>query len=713
MSAPQSGGSSSRLLLTQVLLLLALPPLLVSALLHRKSERQDRVLPADADLEISGTPGSDVLGSSQKGSVLGGGSADGPHPSRLRGAGSSATASTPGGVVGGGGALSEAEVLRARKGRMAAEFAKVPKSWGPNEAAEAYKNLYEPGLNLPSTQGLRVILDKENRIFFRPEPYELWKDPSAKAVGLAKLAHPTSFPSSIPRQMYGQNRNSLEYGKEFAAHILVSITRALGVVGKEKTKGSMPGPFGGKTEADPAAGQVLGSAPAATPLGAAAVTGPGGVEGQQQERLPPVDVTFALWDWCGHYYVPREAHPNLPPLLSWNSRPNCNVITTPTYDYSYFTQNFTSGSPWRADSYVAKDWVDRAPQLLWRGSLSSWDESRARAVRIGLLFPELLDIKVACKGCARTFGLNKVPAAGCNTYLMKVAAYGGPVGAEDCDHIAAPFMGEEEQLGFRYVLDMDGGASSFRLKNLLLSGSLVFRVVHDTPADRNAQFFFDDLKPFVHYIPVKFETMEEDLPAKVQWAKAHDAEARGIAESGRRFVLDFLTERDALRQLNQALQGMAARQRGWTPGENTSSAILQKMVGVPGVIAAPAVPEPGFRRFCCADLQSAALAPVGSTWTNPTGELFKALVGSCKDRHPAECGGGGSVAGAGQVTTTQVATPFPAVATPPPAGLLSSTTTIPPPPPQQAIAQFGTTIRGASGDGQTNFFATNLEYVPL
>ena len=50
----------------------------------------------------------------------------------------------------------------------------------------------------------------------------------------------------------------------------------------------------------------------------------------------------------------------------------------------------------------------------------------------------------------------------------------------------------------RYLFNFRGVAASFRLKHLFLCGSLVFHV-----GDEWQEFFYAQLKPWVHYIPVK------------------------------------------------------------------------------------------------------------------------------------------------------------------------------------------------------------------
>lgn len=485
--------------------------------------------------------------------------------------------------------------------RQEAAFGKLP-SWNQEGARNAYKNLYRLGDTLPSAHAVRIIIDSQQRIFFRPEPYDLWSDPKQLLTGLSYLATPRTFGAvnaGIKEVPYSWSRTTLEFSKEFVAHVLVMLTRALQDV------------------------QLKGAAP-----------------------VPPVDVTYALWDWCGTYFVDYQGvnHPGmlgskqLPPLLSWNTRIGCNAVATPTYDWEYHNQNFTTGSSWRPDTFPIIPWEQRQAVLLWRGSSASWDGGRVRAVRVARRHPDMMDIKVAMKGLEIKAATEHPPghpekSMACHGFLMGVAAagsIGGPATAEECTGIVSPFLSIEGQMQYKFILDLDGGASSFRLKRDLLSGATIFRIVHKSPLDQNEQFFFPDLVPWKHFVPVSFENMETDLVSKVQWAISHDAEARKIAEEGAAFVRNHLREDDAFAQITATLRLMASKQSGWVPGsEKVESS------------------EPHMRLFCCEDLKDAIserpLAnqimgrPASTTWSDADGQMFPSLFHQCVELHPKEC----------------------------------------------------------------------------
>lgn len=64
---------------------------------------------------------------------------------------------------------------------------------------------------------------------------------------------------------------------------------------------------------------------------------------------------------------------------------------------------------------------------------------------------------------------------------------------------------------------------------LLAGGSLIFK-----PESKYYEHFYEDLKPFVHYVPVQKDL--SDLVQKIKWAQQNDQKAKEIAKNGREFA---------------------------------------------------------------------------------------------------------------------------------------------------------------------------------
>lgn len=64
---------------------------------------------------------------------------------------------------------------------------------------------------------------------------------------------------------------------------------------------------------------------------------------------------------------------------------------------------------------------------------------------------------------------------------------------------------------------------------LLAGGSLVFK-----PDSKYFEHFYEDLKPYIHYIPVEKDL--SNLVEKIKWAQENDKRAKEIAKNGQKFV---------------------------------------------------------------------------------------------------------------------------------------------------------------------------------
>lgn len=88
---------------------------------------------------------------------------------------------------------------------------------------------------------------------------------------------------------------------------------------------------------------------------------------------------------------------------------------------------------------------------------------------------------------------------------------------------------------YKYLIDIGGNGWSGRLKFLLFMRRPLFLV------DRNyIEYFYKDLVPFVHYIPVKMDL--SDLLDKYMWAINHPKKTKKIAKRAYKFAVENFTE---------------------------------------------------------------------------------------------------------------------------------------------------------------------------
>ncbi|KAJ7669971.1 glycosyl transferase family 90-domain-containing protein [Mycena polygramma] len=173
-------------------------------------------------------------------------------------------------------------------------------------------------------------------------------------------------------------------------------------------------------------------------------------------------------------------------------------------------------------------WEDKKNVLYWRGKSNG---GHIRGTNY-LSFPRFRLMDLAALPENRAKGL----------FDVRITQWHEWHCTDDCDadairaayNITGEGVPREEAYGYKYLLDVDGNSFSGRYLGLLRSGGLVFK------STAFAEFFTPWLVPFEHFIPVRPDLA--DLPSKIEWARANDAEARRIQESGRVFAERILTD---------------------------------------------------------------------------------------------------------------------------------------------------------------------------
>lgn len=110
----------------------------------------------------------------------------------------------------------------------------------------------------------------------------------------------------------------------------------------------------------------------------------------------------------------------------------------------------------------------------------------------------------------------------------------------------------EDHCKYKYLFNFRGVAASFRLKHLFLCNSLVFHV-----GDEWQEFFYDQLKPWVHYVPLPSNPSQQQYEELLEYFKQNDALARQIAQRGRDFIWQHLRMEDIKCYWHKLLNGYA------------------------------------------------------------------------------------------------------------------------------------------------------------
>lgn len=157
-------------------------------------------------------------------------------------------------------------------------------------------------------------------------------------------------------------------------------------------------------------------------------------------------------------------------------------------------------------------WSEKEPKAFFRGSRTS--DERDALVLLSRSQPDLVDAQ-----------------------YTKNQAWKSPkdtLGAEPAEEVSL-----EDHCRYRFLFNYRGVAASFRFKHLFLCKSLVFHV-----GDEWKEFFYDTLKPWVHYVPVDKKSTTEDLERLIRFFLEREELAKEIAERGYKVIWENLRMED-------------------------------------------------------------------------------------------------------------------------------------------------------------------------
>ena len=212
---------------------------------------------------------------------------------------------------------------------------------------------------------------------------------------------------------------------------------------------------------------------------------------EKLKKDPNAKITNMEWLMNVHDYPRLSKHISMnksPPLLSFSKPDMTNK------DIMYPAWAFWKGGPCLAkverqclgrwdkkrifmlNNHIS--WENKQDIVFFRGSRTSHE--RDPLVQLGLLYKNLqIDAKYVKNQSWRS---NK-----------------DSMGLEPVEEVSL-----EDHCQYKYLFNFRGVAASFRHRHLFLCGSLVFHV-----GDQWLEFYYDEMKPFVHYIPIYKNTQEE------------------------------------------------------------------------------------------------------------------------------------------------------------------------------------------------------------
>lgn len=251
------------------------------------------------------------------------------------------------------------------------------------------------------------------------------------------------------------------------------------------------------------------------------------------------DVTFLVYK--GEAFTPNE---NKAPVFTWCKHYEKSKRSVNIPDYEALNGNFNL----LKDVQVGVQrfpWSLKQNKAFWRGAPTGGCSDappgceftktpRIKLAQLSKQFPDLIDANLT-------------------------ALYPGQDTDEQLKSVLTPLVGSSagvtEHLRYKYQILADGHVSAFsRAYWQLFSNCVIFK--HDSVW---YQWFYRGMKPYVHYIPYKYDS--SDLIEKLQWAATHDNEALQISQNANDFANKNLKYSDVMLYVYLLLNEYAKLQR--------------------------------------------------------------------------------------------------------------------------------------------------------
>lgn len=211
----------------------------------------------------------------------------------------------------------------------------------------------------------------------------------------------------------------------------------------------------------------------------------------------------------------------------------------------------------REEFLATTPWDRRTSQAYWVGAITGpWEFAadaaimavpRLKLLRLAKDHPESL--KAEWSNLA-TYGISWVYDA---HHISGFMSKDQPRSVENLTGIEqAGFTPLKKWANYKYYLNIDGVVMGGRMNKLLALGGVVLQ--HRAGY---YEHFEGILEPYEHYVPIAYDL--SDLVSTVKWLQDNDAEARRIAESGKRLADERLRIEDYLCYVWRAMEGLGTK----------------------------------------------------------------------------------------------------------------------------------------------------------
>lgn len=242
-----------------------------------------------------------------------------------------------------------------------------------------------------------------------------------------------------------------------------------------------------------------------------------------------------------------HAYDKYVPILSMSNTDRYADILIPTWeDWARIQSHENKWFPRECRDYTEKfniPWNDKKPTAVFRGGTTG----------CGVTIESNPRLKLAYLSSTTKPDKNGIPYldAGVTNWNLRPRKLQNQKYIQTIDIEKLPFglasrLTPKEQAGYKYIINVDGHVSAFRLSMELSMGSVILLI--DSPWKI---WYRDMLVPYEHYVPVK-EDMS-DLIDQIKWCRENDEKCRKITQNALQFFNTYLQKKGVLDYMQKIL----------------------------------------------------------------------------------------------------------------------------------------------------------------
>lgn len=248
-----------------------------------------------------------------------------------------------------------------------------------------------------------------------------------------------------------------------------------------------------------------------------------------------------------------HAYEKYSPILSMCITDRYADVLMPTWEDWARVQSYDSkffSSPCKLYKYnFTTPWVNKKPTAVFRGATTGYGVTAETNPRIKVSLMSAQEKTVPGKPRYLDAGIT-------NWNLRPRKMQGDPylrtIEIEKIGFGLVKYMTPEEQSTYKYLINIDGHVTAYRLSLELSMGSVILLV--DSPWK---VWYRHMLKPMVHYVPIKHDL--SDLIQQIEWCRQNDDKCEQIAKNALEFFNKYLQKSNMLDYMQKVLINLKAK----------------------------------------------------------------------------------------------------------------------------------------------------------